>query len=455
MTHKFLKNWFSLLPIAIITIALIFTYCIPQLSFIGGDKEKFLKICIYLCGVVTAFWMLQHHKLLFVKKEYFRSLIVCVGAAAVFLWTYKHKITFRMDVLLLSLCALYSVVYRKWIKPDGVMITFFLLIVLKYIGILWSVDKAFAWEELSKDRMYLLLLAPLVSLGFRVKERECMSFITLCFKLFLLLLALNISLYIFAHKEVGVPFFSFFTLNKGYMNFYEHILFWTFFKHPSFIAWSMFVIWGLGVWVWRKNKAYIPLLEVVLYSLLLFGFAFIVQARVVIVGLPLGALLLGWFYFSRRWTVRKRLITEVTMFLAAILGTYLLVTHTAYFADPIREKMLTKAFDNIGTHLIIGNGTIYEKLVAQEAVGQIHIHNDFLATFIDLGIIGLLTLLLWVCFVYSKAIFTKDYGIAFCLMSFLLLMNTDVMLNYLPGIYITVPFLIFIFFKKDVFASIS
>ena len=85
MIHKFLKNWFSLLPMAIITVALIFTYCIPQLSFMEGDREKFLKICIYLCGVVTAFWMLQHHKLLFIKKEYLRSLIVCVGAAAVFL----------------------------------------------------------------------------------------------------------------------------------------------------------------------------------------------------------------------------------------------------------------------------------------------------------------------------------------------------------------------------------
>ena len=111
--------------------------------------------------------------------------------------------------------------------------------------------------------------------------------------------------------------------------------------------------------------------------------------------------------------------------------------------------MLAKAFDSIMANPIVGKGTIYEKLVAKEAIGQIHIHNDFLATLIDLGMIGLIVLLLWVFFVYRKAILSKDDSIAYCLMTFLLLMNTDVMLNYLPGIYITLPFLIMVFSKKS------
>ena len=110
--------------------------------------------------------------------------------------------------------------------------------------------------------------------------------------------------------------------------------------------------------------------------------------------------------------------------------------------------MLAKAFDSIMANPIVGKGTIYEKLVAKEAIGQIHIHNDFLATLIDLGMMGLIALLLWVFFVYRKAILSKDDSIAYCLMTFLLLMNTDVMLNYLPGIYITLPFLIMVFFKE-------
>ena len=34
-------------------------------------------------------------------------------------------------------------------------------------------------------------------------------------------------------------------------------------------------------------------------------------------------------------------------------------------------------------------------------------------------------------------------------MIFLLFMNTDVILNYQPGVFILLPFLIFIFFKQE------
>lgn len=448
MINKLFKNWFILLSVVTIVWVLVLSYTYPELWMRESFRENFFKIGFYLCGLIAALWMFQHHKLLFEKGNYLRSLAICSAAAAVFLWTYKHKVTFRMDLLLLFCSGLYSLVYRKWIKPDAVMITFFALMVLKYLGILWSVDKTFAWQEVDADGMYLLLLAPIVCIGFRPKAQETMSFITLSFRMFLLLLTLNIATYIIVHRIVGVPFFSFFTFNKGYMAFTEHILAWTFFKHPSFIAWVMFTIWGLGVWVWRKSSKYLSLAEVVWYGVLLFCFAFIMQARIVIVGFPLAVLLMGWFYISKRWVISRRAITEIGMVVVGILGIYLLVTHSTYFADPIREKMLAKAFDSIMANPIVGKGTIYEKLVAKEAIGQIHIHNDFLATLIDLGMIGLIVILLWVFFVYRKAILSKDDSIAYCLMTFLLLMNTDVMLNYLPGIYITLPFLIMVFFKE-------
>lgn len=443
-----LKYWFSLLPLVAIILSFVLSHYFVETPLVQVSRDTVLKKIIYVCGIIPVIWMFEHHKFLFKKGEYLRSLIICVGAAVVFLWAYKHKVTFRIEILLISLCALYSLIYRKWIKPDGVLISFFLLVILKYIGILWSVDQVFALEEVYGDRMYFLLLAPIVCLGFRVREDESMSFITLCFKMFLLLLTVNVCLYIFAYKSFGLPFFSFLTLNKGYMDYIRYILAWTFFIHPSFIAWVMLVVWGLAVWVWTKNKEVIPLLELIVYGILLYCVAFMLQARIVIVGFPIGVFLLGWFYISRKWSVRKHFLIEIGIFLLVSLAVYLLVTHTTYFSDPIREKMLAKAFDSIGKHPIVGNGTIYEKLVAQEAIGQIHIHNDFLATFLDLGVVGLFLLFCWVFFAYWKSLINKDYSIGFCLVMFLLLMNTDVLLNYIAGIYITVPFMIFIFFKQ-------
>ena len=88
-------------------------------------------------------------------------------------------------------------------------------------------------------------------------------------------------------------------------------------------------------------------------------------------------------------------------------------------------------------------------MLSREVVGQMHIHNDFLAIMIDLGGIGLSLLLLWLLFTYQKSILAKDNSIAFTIIIFLLLMNTDVIINYFAGILILFPFLIFIFFKED------
>ena len=447
------RYWFSSLPLLIIIIAFILANYQSLLWGREGTNFSFFKIGFYLCGIISALWMFQHHTLLFKKGEYLRSLIICVGATAVFLWTYKHKITFRMDLLLLFICALYSLIYHKWIRPDKVMVIFFLLIALRYIGILWSVDKSFAWEDSFSDKVYFLLLAPVVCLGFRIREREYTSFVILTFKLFLLLLTLNISTYIFVHKVIGLPFFSFLTLNKGYMDYTGHILAWSFFKHASFITWVMFTIWGLSILVWSKDKNRIPLFEIILYGLLLFCFAFIVQARIVIVGFPLGILLLSWLRFSNNWSTSKRILAEMGVLTVGIFGIYLLVSHTTYFSDPIREKMLSSTTIAIVEHPIFGSGTIYEKIIAKNTVGQWHIHNDFLATLIDLGIVGLALLLLWIGFCYQKAIFSKDHSIIYCLMMFILLMNTDVMLNNEPGVFITIPFLIFVFFKDKNLSS--
>ena len=449
MINKLLKNWIFLLSLLVIVLAFFLSYIFPDLWIREGFSNDFFKGGFYFCGFFSALWLLQNHVILFSKEKCLRSLIICVGAATVFLWTYKHKITFRMDLLLLFLCGFYSLVYRKWIMPDRVMIVFFLLIILRFLGILWTEDKSFAWEDVNTDKLYFLLFAFITCIGFRTKEQESMSFITLCFKLFLLLLTLNISAYIFIQKAINLHFFSFLAFNKGYMNYYELLLGWSIFKHPSFIAWIMLVIWGLGVLVWRKNKELISLPEVILYGVLLFCFVFMLQARVAIIGFPLCLLILGWFYISKEWTIRKRIITEIGLFSMGLLGIYWLVTHTTFFADSAREKMFIKAKESINNHFIIGAGTSYEKLLAKETIGLVHIHNDFLATFIDLGIVGFSLLLLWIFTIYQKGIYNKDNYIIYCLMIFLLFMNTDVILNYQPGVFILLPFLIFIFFKQE------
>ena len=229
------------------------------------------------------------------------------------------------------------------------------------------------------------------------------------------------------------------------MPYYE-VLKWSSFHHPSFIAWVILLIWGLGAFVWKKNKKLISSVEFFLYGVLLLCFAFIVQARIVIVAFPLTILLLIWFSIANKWRYHKRIFIEMGILLMGLLSIFFLVKKTTYFSDPIREQLLNKAFDNIHKHPILGSGYGTQKIIAKE-MGYYHIHNDFLAFIIDFGIIGFLLFLFWIISTYYKSISTKDNSIIYTLVIFLLLMNTDVLLNFHQGIYILFPFLIFIIFK--------
>lgn len=441
------RYWFSALPLIIILTTFLLTYYQPLLWEEEGFKNYFFRIGFYLCSIFSALWMFQHHTLLFKKGEYLRSLIICVGAAIVFLWTYKHKITLRLDILLILLCFVYNIVYRKWIKPDATIISFFLLALLRLLAVFWNENHTFALENMHEDILYYLLAVPIICLGFRIKENECLAFITLCFKLFLFLLTLNFIAYILISSAWNFPFFSFFTLNKGYMTYYE-VLRWSTFQHPSFIAWVILLIWALGSFVWRKDKRLISSVEFFLYGILLLCFAFIVQARVVIIGFPLTVILLIWLAIANQWEYRRRIFIEMAILLIGLLSIFFLVKNTTYFSDPIREQLLSKAFENINKHPIWGSGYGTQKIIAKE-IGHYHIHNDFLASMIDLGIIGFLLLLFWIGSIYYKTIVTKDNRLIGTLAIFLLLMNTDVLLNFHQGIYILFPFLIFIFFKDN------
>lgn len=118
------------------------------------------------------------------------------------------------------------------------------------------------------------------------------------------------------------------------MPYYE-VLKWSSFHHPSFIAWVILLIWGLGAFVWKKNKKLISSVEFFLYGVLLLCFAFIVQARVVIVAFPLTILLLIWFSIANKWRYHKRIFIEMGILLMGLLSIFFLVKKTTYFSDPI------------------------------------------------------------------------------------------------------------------------
>ena len=444
----FIKNeWFLLLSL----LPLLFTAVLLQ--FITSNwnesvqRTVFYSVFLYDIVIILLF-IYRNHRFLFEKGEWLRNSITIVGCGVVLLWTYKHKITFRLDILLLFLCALYGVIYRKYIKPTALTIAFFAFIAIRIVGLFWAQYFDYGVRILfEEESIVFFLLVPIILLGFSVSQRQQLSFIAICFKGFLLLLVANVVFYSFAISAEGTkPFFSILTLNKGYLSDNEgfslyEILFWTRFKHPSFLSWIILVIGGLGFFLWKKYRTIITTPEIIAYALLLFSFIFMMQARVNIIAY---FVVIAFFvYLSVAHLFSKRL--KYGLFIGAgvvVIGIVAyLTTHTAYFSDPIRNQLYAIAFQAIKDgNIWIGNGSGYQRYILDGFV--YYVHNDFVATLVDTGIVGLTIFVVWL----GVILFSKDVLKQYLLVVFLPIMNTDVLFYVFECTYILMPLMLFVLF---------
>ena len=438
----FIKNeWFLLLSLLpLLFTAVLLEFITPNWNE-SVQRTVFYSVFLYDIAIILLF-IYRNHRFLFEKGEWLRNSITIVGCGVVLLWTYKHKITFRLDILLLFLCALYGVIYRKYIKPTALTIAFFAFIAIRIVGLFWAQYFDYGVRILfEEESIVFFLLVPIILLGFSVSQRQQLSFIAICFKGFLLLLVANVVFYSFAISAEGTkPFFSFFTLNKQYFSLYE-ILFWTRFKHPSFLSWIILVIGGLGFFLWKKYRTIITTPEIIAYALLLFCFIFMMQARVNIIAYFVVIAFFVYLSVAHLFSKRLKYGLFVSVGLVAIGTVTYLTTHTAYFSDPIRNQLYATAFQAIKEgNLWIGNGSGYQRYIMDGFVG--YVHNDFVAILVDIGIIGLSLFISWL----GAIVLSKDTLKQYLLLVFLPIMNTDVLFHAFECTYILIPLLIFILF---------
>ena len=441
------KEWFLLLSLLPLLFTIIFLQFTTPIWDESTKNTVFYSVFIYDIAILLLF-LYKNHTFLFEKGDWLRNSITIVGCGVVLLWTYKHKITFRLDILLLFLCALYGVIYRKYIKPTALTIAFFAFIAIRIVGLFWAQYFDYGVRILfEEESIVFFLLVPIILLGFSVSQRQQLSFITICFKGFLLLLVANVVFYSFAISAEGTkPFFSFLTLNKKYLSDNEgfslyEILFWTRFKHPSFLSWIILVVGGLGFFLWKKYRSIITTSEIVVYALLLFCFIFMMQARVNIIAYFVVIAFFVYLSVAHLFSKQLKYGLFVSVGLVAIGTVTYLTTHTAYFSDPIRNQLYATAFQAIKEgNLWIGNGSGYQRYIMDGFVG--YVHNDFVAILVDIGIIGLSLFISWL----GAIVLSKDTLKQYLLLVFLPIMNTDVLFHTFECTYILIPLLIFILF---------
>ena len=403
------------------------------------DVNLFFRIAMGLIGGLALIDVFIKRKELLTGITPFRIFTAIFASAIIAVYFYNHKTPLGLSIVLLLLCLIYGIYKRTFYKPHPIMIALFAFCVLKLLSCLWATDPKQAFAHI--DYYSLFIFVPIASCFFRIEKKELKPFIYTAFSFFLGIMTLLVVAYVFLVKQYDKPLLAFLSFNKSYMgdiSYYE-LINWTKTNHPSKMAWICMAVFAMGLWLWRTEKGkIINTLQIVLYGILLIAISFMLQARIAILG---SFILIGlslWLALMK-YIANTKYIVLCTL-LAAVMGLWLtkvVITNSSYFNDPIRNTMNAAAINSFNQYPIFGGGAGHESLIIKEAGYDYHgLHNDFLTTLVDNGLIGITLFLFFHILVVYYAI-KQRYMLSIYLLTAFVIFNTT---EGVIGISICIPF---------------
>ena len=435
-----MKNTIFILNILVLCVVSILystplTVNIYQLT----DVNLFFRMAMGLIGGLALLDVFIKRKELLTGITPFRIFTAIFASAIIAVYFYNHKTPLGLSIVLLLLCLIYGIYKRTFYKPHPIMIALFAFCVLKLLSCLWATDPKQGFAHI--DYYSLFIFVPIASCFFRIEKKELKPFIYTAFSFFLGIMTLLVVTYVFLVKQYDKPLLAFLSFNKSYMgdiSYYE-LINWTKTNHPSKIAWICMTVFAMGLWLWKTEKGkIINTLQIVLYGILLIAISFMLQARIAILG---SFILIGlslWIALMK-YIANTKYIVLCTL-LAAVMGLWLtkvVITNSSYFNDPIRNTMNAAAINSFNQYPIFGGGAGHESLIIKEAGYDFHgLHNDFLTTLVDNGLIGITLFLFFHILVVYYAI-KQRYMLSIYLLTAFVIFNTT---EGVIGISICIPF---------------
>ena len=438
-----MKNTIFILNISVLCVVSILystplTVNIYQLT----DVNLFFRMAMGLIGGLALLDVFIKRKELLTGITPFRIFTAIFASAIIAVYFYNHKTPLGLSIVLLLLCLIYGIYKRTFYKPHPIMIALFAFCVLKLLSCLWATDPKQGFAHI--DYYSLFIFVPIASCFFRIEKKELKPFIYTVFSFFLGIMTLLVVAYVFLVKQYDKPLLAFLSFNKSYMgdiSYYE-LINWTKTNHPSKMAWICMAVFAMGLWLWKTEKGkIINTLQIVLYGILLIAISFMLQARIAILG---SFILIGlslWIALMK-YIANTKYIVLCTL-LAAVMGLWLtkvVITNSSYFNDPIRNTMNAAAINSFNQYPIFGGGAGHESLIIKEAGYDFHgLHNDFLTTLVDNGLIGVALFLFFHILVVYYAI-KQRYMLSIYLLTAFVIFNTT---EGVIGISICIPFFLY------------
>ncbi len=443
---SFLKKYFILiLNILTLCVAGIF-YFIPldfNIYYTDFPLELSFRVIIGVITILSCIDLLFKWKTLFYDINPYRIFITILSSFLICLYPYKYKMILGLGIVLLLLCFLYGFYKRTIHNPHPIMIAFFLLSTIKFLSILWSDNYKDSFRHI--DYYTLFIMLPIASCFYKVEKKELYPFIYIPFIVFINLMTLNIISYVLLVKQYQKPLFSFLSLSKGYLGDISYIetMKWSVTLHQSMIGWGFLLVFVMGYWLWRENKQkWITSWHIIFYFILLIIVSLIIQARVVILGIGIIMLIFLWVELMKKVKSRKKIIyyTSFASLIILFLLPFLIIKKNNYFNDEIRNRMNTAAWESFKESPFLGKGAGSEEKIILKAGYDFHtLHNDYLSTLVEQGLIGFFFIILFHIFVIYFGIKDKYLLGIYVLITFFLFNTTEGIM----GLPICIPLFLF------------
>jgi hypothetical protein len=458
------KKYWWLLPMlfTLSIIALIYFKDI-SLDVIHFKKEKRLFHSIFILLVVLSSLMLLryynnwkqpgHKKLLFVGIA---SLLIAINFSA--------HLSFQFSAFFAITTLIYFISEKKIYRPNLFQILLFIYFGICALSLLWTSNVTLGFKYL-RDLTPLVYI-PLLFSFFKLSKRDFEMIALFLFRFSMIFVFISICSWIVESRNLNFPIENSFTAKKYLINNYNSfdvVYAWSNQIHPSYNAINLLLSLSVGwYFIFKRNVednvSYFELAFVILSTLLIViisasRFMFVEWIIVNITGL----------LFNMR---KKNKLFKTSSFFVIILGVSLMFSFSgkihSFINDPIRECHYNAAFQSINENTLFGTGiggmtkyinndnSVYAplKLDSAQDFPHIHPHNQIIGDLMQTGVMGLVTILLIIGVLFFYSIKQRNWLLLINSITFLMLMNIEMPLMYINGIFTFVMILSFLLNKE-------
>ena len=348
------------------------------------------------------------------------------------------KLSIYVTVFFGVAAIVYGLFINKYFKPHPLFYFIFAYFIFQVIGLGWSEDSQYGLKIIERELSYLLV--PVAFSFFVITAEERTFLLKLFFRLLLIYMFAIVIAYIYQINFHHLNYLAGLSFNKQYIisllpycpEHYKLYLSWAGYSHPTFVCFILNLMLGLGIYLRKKDTApnKITITEISIFGLLTVLTLFILQSRLGMISLPVVGVLVLYNLFYK-----KRILTSIlTFFIVAVSAAivlFVILPHKDFFNDQVRLDQFKVMTDYIKEHYLLGTGTGgMIKYIPMFPTAN----NQIIGDLFQLGLGGLLMLILLCGAVLYYSIKDRNYMLFFFFALYFLLMQTEMPLQLQKGI---------------------